>query len=65
MNWDQIEGKWQQLRGSALEQWGKLTQDELDETQGKREQLAGKIQENYGIAKEEAERQVDEWAKRH
>lgn len=64
MNWDQIEGKWKQLRGNAKEQWGKLTDDDLDVMAGKRDQLIGKVQEKYGIAKEEAERQVDDWSSR-
>lgn len=61
MNWDQIEGKWKQLKGSAQSQWGKLTDDELDQVEGDRAKLEGKIQEKYGVAKEEAERQVDDW----
>ena len=65
MNWDQIEGKWKQLRGQAKEQWGKLTDDDLDTAAGRRDQLVGKVQEKYGIAKEEAERQVDAWSNRN
>lgn len=61
MNWNQIEGNWKQLKGRAVEQWGKLTDDDLDVVAGRREQLAGKIQERYGIAKEEAEAQVAQW----
>jgi len=64
MNWDQIEGKWKQLKGSAKEQWGKLTDDDLDRAAGKRDQLVGQIQEKYGIAKQEAEKQVDDWSSR-
>jgi uncharacterized protein YjbJ (UPF0337 family) len=64
MNWDQIKGKWTQFKGKAKEQWGDLTDDDLDRAEGKRDQLAGRVQERYGIAKEEAERQVDEWLQR-
>ena len=64
MNCDQIEGKWKQLQGKTLEQWGKLTNDDLDQIAGKRDQLVGKIQEKYGLAREVAERQVDDWTKR-
>jgi len=63
MNWDQIEGNWKQFRGKAKEQWGKLTDDEIDVMAGKRDQLIGKVQERYGLAKEEAERQVDDWSR--
>jgi uncharacterized protein YjbJ (UPF0337 family) len=63
MNWDQIEGKWKQASGKAKEKWGKLTDDDLTTILGKRDQLVGRIQERYGIAKEEAERQVDEFSK--
>jgi uncharacterized protein YjbJ (UPF0337 family) len=62
MNWDQIEGTWRQVRGKAREQWGKLTDDDLDVIAGRRDALIGKIQERYGIAREEAERQVRHWS---
>jgi uncharacterized protein YjbJ (UPF0337 family) len=61
MNWDQIEGKWHQLKGKVKQQWGKLTEDDLDVIAGKKEQLSGKLQERYGYAKDEADRQIDEW----
>jgi uncharacterized protein YjbJ (UPF0337 family) len=61
MNWEQIRGQWQQLKGAIKAKWGKLTDDDLDVIAGQQEQLTGKIQERYGIAKEEAHRQVDEW----
>jgi uncharacterized protein YjbJ (UPF0337 family) len=64
MNWDTVQGKWKQFTGQAKENWGKLTDDDLDQAAGKRDQLVGKIQERYGIAKDEAERQVDEWSAR-
>ena len=63
MNWDQIEGKWKQATGTAKEKWGKLTDDDLQMVRGKRDQLVGKIQERYGIAKDEAERQVDDFSR--
>jgi len=65
MNWDIVEGNWEQWKGKAREQWGKLTDDEVQEAEGNREKLVGKIQEKYGIAKDEAERQVDEFAAKH
>jgi uncharacterized protein YjbJ (UPF0337 family) len=63
MNWDQLEGKWKQYSGKAKEKWGKLTDDDLAVIHGRRDQLIGKIQERYGIAKQEAEKQVDEFAR--
>jgi len=61
MNWDRIEGNWKQVTGKAKVQWGKLTNDDLDVIAGRREQLAGKIQERYGVAKDDADKQVTEW----
>lgn len=61
MNWDRIQGNWKQVTGQAKAQWGKLTDDDLDVVAGHREQLAGKIQERYGIAREEAVKQMDAW----
>lgn len=62
MNWDRVEGKWKQMRGSARSKWGRLTDDDLDVIAGHRDQLVGRLQERYGIARDEAERQTDEWA---
>jgi len=61
MNSDQLKGKWKQLKGSVKERWGKLTDDDLDVIDGQSDQLIGKIQERYGIARQEAQKQVDEW----
>ncbi|MCX5832993.1 MAG: CsbD family protein [Deltaproteobacteria bacterium] len=65
MNWEQVKGNWKQFSGTVKEKWGKLTDDEVDQIAGKREILLGKIQEKYGIAKEEAEKQVKDWEKTH
>jgi len=62
MNEDTLKGQWTQLKGRVREQWGKLTNDDLDQIQGQSEQLVGKIQERYGVARDEAQRQVDKWA---
>lgn len=61
MNRDKLQGKWKQIKGRVKERCGRLTDDELDEIAGRREQLAGKIQESYGIAREEAEQQIDDF----
>jgi uncharacterized protein YjbJ (UPF0337 family) len=61
MNSDQAKGKWKQLKGSVKERWGKLTDDDIDVINGQQDQLVGKIQEAYGIAREEAQKQVDQW----
>jgi uncharacterized protein YjbJ (UPF0337 family) len=62
MNWDQVAGQWKQMKGKVKEKWGSLTDDDLDIIAGKRDQLIGRIQQKYGIAKEEAEIRVDQWA---
>lgn len=61
MNRDTLEGQWTQLKGLAREKWGKLTNDDIDQIQGRSEQLVGKIQARYGVERDEAQRQVDEW----
>jgi uncharacterized protein YjbJ (UPF0337 family) len=63
MNWDQIAGDWKQMTGAVKEKFGKLTDDDLIATAGKRDQLVGKIQTRYGVAKDAAEKQIDDWAK--
>lgn len=64
MNWDRIEGNWKQFKGQVKERWGDLTDDDFDKAAGRRDQLAGRIQERYGIAKDEANRQIDDWLAR-
>jgi uncharacterized protein YjbJ (UPF0337 family) len=63
MNWDRIEGNWKRFAGNAKEQWGKLTDDDLDVINGRREQLEGKLQSQYGYAKDKARMEVDNWLK--
>jgi len=62
MNWDQIAGKWTEFKGQVKEKWGKLTDDDLDVISGKRDQIAGVLQQRYGYAKEQAEKEVDDFA---
>lgn len=64
MDWNRVEGNWKQIKGSVREQWGKLTDDDLDQINGQREQLEGKIQERYGYARDQARRDVDDWYQR-
>jgi uncharacterized protein YjbJ (UPF0337 family) len=62
MNWDRVEGNWKQFAGKVKEKWGKLTDDDITVINGKQDQLVGRIQERYGIARDEAEKQVKSWA---
>jgi uncharacterized protein YjbJ (UPF0337 family) len=64
MNWDRIEGNWKQLVGKARAEWGKLTDDDFNIVAGRREQLAGKIQDRYGVAKDDANKQISEWIRK-
>ena len=61
MNTDVLKGKWNQMKGNVRKQWGKLTDDDVDQIQGDAEMLQGRIQERYGRTKEEAQREVDRW----
>ncbi|MCU6666150.1 MAG: CsbD family protein [Silvania sp.] len=61
MNEDRISGNWKQFKGKVQEQWGKLTNDDMDVVEGKREQLAGRIQERYGYTKEQTEKEMKTW----
>lgn len=62
MNWDVIEGKWDQLKGKLRAKWGDLTDDEVDQIGGRKDQLVGKLQEKYGLAKDAADKAADDWA---
>jgi uncharacterized protein YjbJ (UPF0337 family) len=60
--WDKIAGKWTEMRGQVRNQWGKLTDDDLEQIKGNRDILAGRLQQRYGLEKEEINRQIDDWA---
>ena len=61
MNWDQVEAGWKQIKGGLRSKWGKLTDDDVELIGGKKDTLLGKLQERYGLLKDDAERQIDEW----
>jgi uncharacterized protein YjbJ (UPF0337 family) len=61
MNWDRVEGNWKEFKGKVQQKWGKLTNDDLDVVKGKRGELAGRLQQRYGYAKDQAEREIDMW----
>lgn len=61
MDWNRVEGNWKQIKGKVQEQWGKLTDDDLDQIAGRREQLEGKLQQRYGYQKDQIKKQVDDW----
>ena len=61
MNRDTLQGQWMQLKGKVRQQWGKLTDDDLEKIQGNAEMLIGRVQERYGKSREEAEKDLDRW----
>jgi uncharacterized protein YjbJ (UPF0337 family) len=61
MDWNRVEGNWKQMKGKVKEQWGKLTDDDLDVINGKQEQLEGRLQQRYGYAKDQAQKEVNDW----
>jgi uncharacterized protein YjbJ (UPF0337 family) len=61
MDWNRIEGNWKQFKGKAKEKWGRLTDDDLDVINGRQDQLEGRIQERYGLAKDQAKKDVETW----
>ncbi|MFN4140839.1 CsbD family protein [Aestuariivirga sp.] len=63
MDWDRIEGNWKSFKGKAKQQWGRLTDDDLDVVEGRREELEGRLQRYYGFEKDRARNEVDQWLK--
>ena len=63
MNEDRIKGQWKQLAGKLKQKWGKLTEDDLKRAEGSSEYVTGRVQERYGIAQDEAAKQVKEFQK--
>ena len=61
MDWNRAEGNWKQVKGKEKEQWGKLTDDDLDVINGKQDQLEGRLQQRYGYAKDQATKEVNDW----
>jgi uncharacterized protein YjbJ (UPF0337 family) len=64
MNWDRIQAEWTKISSQVKTQWAKLTDEDLKSVGAKKDALVGAIQQRYGVLKEEAERQVDEWMKK-
>ncbi|MBU2885508.1 CsbD family protein [Gilvimarinus agarilyticus] len=62
MNTEQFEGNWKHLKGSVQEQWGRLTDDDIQKVVGKRDKLVGRLQERYGITRQAAEDEVNQWS---
>ncbi len=63
MNWDQIEGRWKEFKGKAVEKWGDITDDDWDRMAGKRDQMVGYVQKKFGDDRAAAERAVDDWTR--
>jgi uncharacterized protein YjbJ (UPF0337 family) len=63
MNWDSVKGNWKQFKGKVKQKWGKLTDDDLTLAAGKRDELLGRLQERYGYAKDQAERELDDFVR--
>ncbi len=63
MNWDRVEGNWQEFKGKVQQKWGKLTNDDLEVVKGKRIELCGRLQQRYGYARDQAEKEIDAWLK--
>ena len=61
MNWDQVEGKWKQMKGSMRQKWGKLTDSDYEQIAGSRDKFIGSLQERYGYTRDKAEKELDEW----
>ena len=61
MNWDQVQGSWAQVKGKLREEWGKLTDQDIENIRGKKDQLIGALTQRYGIEKEKASLEVDRW----
>ena len=61
MNWDQIEGKWKQMKGDLRQKWGKLTDSDMEYIAGNKDKFLGRMQERYGYSKEQAQQELDTW----
>jgi uncharacterized protein YjbJ (UPF0337 family) len=61
MDWNQVEGKWRELKGKVRSKWGKLTDDDLENVAGKKDALLGRLQQRYGYKRDQAEKEVDAW----
>ena len=59
MNWDIVKGKWDQFKGEARQQWGKLTDNDWETIAGSKDKMSGKLQEYYGYGREDAEREIE------
>lgn len=60
MNADILKGKWQQWKGKAQQNWGKLTRNEALWAAGTFTEYAGILQERYGRERLRAEQEADD-----
>lgn len=65
MTQDILKGKWKELRGKVRQQWGKLTDDDVERINGSFEMLSGRLQQAYGFHKNQAEKAIEEFLERH
>jgi uncharacterized protein YjbJ (UPF0337 family) len=63
MEWNQIEGRWKEVKGHVKKQWGKLTDDDFIEIAGKKDELVGRLQQKYGYTRERAEREIEKFGR--
>jgi uncharacterized protein YjbJ (UPF0337 family) len=61
MNNAMIETNWAEIKGAIKSKWGKFNDTDLDGLKGDLGKLAGKIQSTYGIAKEHADKQFEDF----
>jgi uncharacterized protein YjbJ (UPF0337 family) len=61
MDWNELKGSWKQMKGTVRQKWAKLTDDDVEYVGGSSERLLGKVQERYGMAKDAAKREIDDW----
>ncbi|MGA3079024.1 MAG: CsbD family protein [Bryobacteraceae bacterium] len=61
MDWNEVEGKWNQMKGSVREKFGKLTDDDMQVIAGKKDQFLGKLQQRYGVSRQQAMKDLDAW----
>jgi uncharacterized protein YjbJ (UPF0337 family) len=65
VNQDLLSSKWPKLKGQVKQQWGKLTDADVQPLSGTTAELAGILRQRYGYGKAQAEIAINQWVSNH
>jgi uncharacterized protein YjbJ (UPF0337 family) len=65
INKDTLKGDWNTLKGKVKQRWSRLTDDDMTKVEGNWDELIGRIQKVYGVTKDQAIREFEQFKTKH